>query len=493
MPKPSTKSGKLSSSGADRAFRKLLQVLPPEWKLLMVELKAFVYGNKIRSSEELLRVILLYCGQDLSLMELSLVMRLDNVVISGPGLSKRVNRCADFLEWLVKEAMGWEDLPLLPGGRRFLACDGTELSRPGPHLPRLRLHLCIDLVNLSFVQAQLTSSKQGETLKQFKFQSKDVVLGDRNFCRYKSLMYVKLDCGADVLARWHPSFHVYESSIMEKSLDLSEKLKDLETGSIITVPVCAKYSKLSHEKNKRELNGHLHIYRMTEEEAKRSQRTLFKNYKRKNRSLDPKTRFLSHFVILFTTLSPLELSAEAALALYRCRWQIELAIKSLKSLLNIEKLRANPHSRLAQVYIWGKFLYMLLIDHRVRTCFEQDWTNLGSIQRRCTPWRPTKLIKRQIDSILLRSHRWKPEKIAECAEVFAQKPRKNRPLQTLPAEVLRLAKLPPPSKPQFPASPQCSTASRTLRALPPPTRSTRPAQFVLLPSPVPQQLLLEFG
>jgi IS4 transposase len=43
-------------------------------------------------------------------------------------------------------------------------------------------------------------------------------------------------------------------------------------------------------------------------------------------------------------------------ALYRVRWQAELAIKRLKSLLDIDRLRAREHSALAELYLHGKLL-----------------------------------------------------------------------------------------------------------------------------------------
>jgi hypothetical protein len=487
MPKPSTDTKKRSSASVDRAFRQLLQVLPAEWKGLMSELGAFVYGNKIRSPEELMRVILLYCGPDLALLELSLVMRLGRVEISAQALDKRLKRCAQFLEWLVKEALGMEPVASVPEGRRYLACDGTELSRRGPHSARLRLHLCIDLLSLGFVQAQLTGVGQGETLKRFKFQAGDVVLGDRAYCRYQSVLYVVHDCGADVLVRWNPSFPVYESRDAEQPMDLQEMLQGKAQRSLTSFPVFIKYSKKSSVKNKRELSGYLHIYKMTKDEAERSQRKLLRNYKRKNRTLNPKNAFLSQFVILFTTVAPLELSTEGAIALYRCRWQIELAFKNLKTLLDIKKLRAHPDSQLARLYIWGKLLYLLLIDRKVRSCFEQDWTSLGSSQRRLTLWRPIKLIKRQLDATLLQSHRWKPQHIASCSEALASAPRLGRPLQTLPAKVLRLAVPSPLAPPQSKAPPHLPATSNIL-------------PFPLLPCPpspklahLPCQLFLDFG
>lgn len=50
---------------------------------------------------------------------------------------------------------------------------------------------------------------------------------------------------------------------------------------------------------------------------------------------------LSEWVLIFTSLPPELLSTTPASALYRVRWQVELVIKRLKSLLDVEGLRAH--------------------------------------------------------------------------------------------------------------------------------------------------------
>jgi DDE family transposase len=475
MPKPSTQSKKSKPNfpPVDKALSQLVQVLPRQWKSLMVELGAFYYGNRIRTPEQLLRAILMYCGMDLSLLELSLVMRFDGIEISRQGLCKRLNRCAAFLEWLNKETLGMQEPPALPEHRRFLACDGTELSRSSPHSPRLRLHLCIDLLSLRFVQVRLTMSKQGESLKKFEFRRGDVVLADRNFCRYQSVLYAKLDCGADLLVRWQSHFPVYESPSAEQPLSLHQKLQGQAEKSITSFPVWIKYSAKSKEKNKRELGGHLHIYRMTKDEAELSKRKLIKNGKRKNRTVSKEAEFLSQFVILFTTVPPSEISPEVAIALYRCRWQIELAFKNLKSLLHIEHFRTHPESQLTQVYIWGKLLYALLIDSKLRKALAQDWTSLSSPSRFLALWCPTRLAKRQLDASLLRAERWQLGALASRPKALAQSQHRRRALQTLPPALL----LPPSHQPQATSS----SCRASVVALHPPNASGH------------RQLLLNFG
>ena len=54
---------------ADTLFEELLQDLPPETVQLAREFKAFVRAKKVKTPEQLLRLVLLYCGLDKSLRE----------------------------------------------------------------------------------------------------------------------------------------------------------------------------------------------------------------------------------------------------------------------------------------------------------------------------------------------------------------------------------------------------------------------------------------
>lgn len=72
-----------------------------------------------------------------------------------------------------------------------------------------------------------------------------------------------------------------------------------------------------------------------EAEIKRLRRMAAKN----KRELDPRSLVAAEFVVLATSLDEIY-PADEILALYRLRWQIELAFKRLKSLLRIDKLPA---------------------------------------------------------------------------------------------------------------------------------------------------------
>jgi IS4 transposase len=66
-------------------------------------------------------------------------------------------------------------------------------------------------------------------------------------------------------------------------------------------------------------------------------------------------------LMLITSLDATDWPAERVLALYRRRWQVELAFKRLKSLLDLEALRAFD-SGLVSAWIHAVLLVALLID-----------------------------------------------------------------------------------------------------------------------------------
>lgn len=116
--------------------------------------------------------------------------------------------------------------------------------------------------------------------------------------------------------------------------------------------------------------------------------------------------------------------------------EFKLAIKRLKSLLDIDRLRAREHSALAELYLHGKLLYAWVLEKRARRRCDEDCNRLDQLHR-ATPWRVWKLLRQElaiaISGVLSRNmSRWHA-----CVEVMQERPRR-RQLQTLPDRVNRL-------------------------------------------------------
>src|SRR5262249_47267077 len=108
----------------------------------------------------------------------------------------------------------------------------------------------------------------------------------------------------------------------------------------------------------------------------------------------------------------------------------------MKSLINLNKLRAHRGSTLAEVYLYGKVLYLLLVEQGMRTTFGHAWGGLDG-ERAGTSWRLYKLLKARLDALLIAPWAWRPEAVPACFHVLMERPRKRK-LQHLPCRVVEL-------------------------------------------------------
>jgi len=145
---------------------------------------------------------------------------------------------------------------------------------------------------------------------------------------------------------------------------------------------------------------------------------------------------LAEWVLLFTTLPPALLPTATLAALYRVRWPVELVIKRLKSLLDINRLRAREHSALAALYLHGKRLYAAVLEKRARRRGGEDWKRLDR-PRRATPWRVWKRLRQELAIAISGVLTWNLSRWQACVELMQERPRR-RQLQTLPHRVNRL-------------------------------------------------------
>ena len=423
-------------SQVEQEFEQFLYALPADWEDMMRNLGAFTYAGKIQSPQELLRALFLYGGPDQSLREVAGTLTLHAERITDQAVWKRLQRCAPFLKALLQKMLPLDELPAVPQHLRFLACDGTTVQRPGATSSEYRLHLVINLVTLGLQEIHVTETKIGESLKHYRLHAGDVMVGEQGYCSYAGILDAVCQQHADVIVRWNHQRALYDPHNINCALDFCTILKTQAPGTIISRSVVLKYAETSKTKDQRTIHGTLHIYRMQEKEAQAARKKVSRKHQRKQRKISTKTLFLRQFVLVFTSLSPQVLCGETALAIYRCRWQIELAIKRMKSIIHIDKLRTKQHSKLAEVYLYSKLIYQLIVEHDIRTTFGYVWGTLDQ-ERQGTWWRCSKLLKARLDAILIAQWAWKAVRIHECFHVMLERPRKRK-LQCLPRRVVAL-------------------------------------------------------
>jgi IS4 transposase len=82
---------------------------------------------------------------------------------------------------------------------------------------------------------------------------------------------------------------------------------------------------------------------------------------RKQTRLDDRSLIAAGFLVLATSLPEAAFPAAEVLAVYRLRWQIELAFKRLKSLLHIDKIRTTTETG-ARCWLYAHLIVALLCD-----------------------------------------------------------------------------------------------------------------------------------
>jgi hypothetical protein len=275
------------------------------------------------------------------------------------------------------------------GSLSFVVIDGSTVQEPGATETTYRLHIAIDLINLRLRQVEVSTDKIGESLDHYALASGDVVLIDRGYNQPKSLVPF-IDQGGDIVLRYNAhSMNLYEADgqggVMK--IDWEKRLQSLEKqAGAIPVYLC-------HDKKRMACT--VHAVPLTAEKAAQARRKAKLRAQNKGRTAREKTLYLSEWVLILTSV-PVELvDTKTAAALYRVRWQVELVIKRMKSLLAIDQLRARKDSALAELYLHGKLLYAAVTEKIAQRCFARALTKLDG-PRELTPWRLYKTIAEDI-------------------------------------------------------------------------------------------------
>jgi len=406
-------------------FEDLLQDLPPETAQMAREFKAFVRAKKVKTPEQLLRVVFLYCGLDKSLREVAGTFTALYEAITDQAVAERLRACGPWVHAMLRRMLPLSPGDTLPAGRRFVVIDASSIQAPGATGTDHRLHIAMDLLSLQFVEVLVTDVHTGETLKHFTLRRGDVAVTDRGYAQCQG-MHAAVTQGADLIVRLNP-FSVVLSDALEAPLDLCVTLKrqHMETLRTLAVTLCAAGGQQA-------VRGWVHAYRLNAEQANRARQKCRQGHKKGTPQAE--SLFLAGWVLVFTTLAPAVLSPQTIMALYRCRWQVEIAIKRWKSVLAVDALRAKARSPLAEVWLHGKLLYALMLERRMRRQLGDSWGRLDR-ERIGTWWRLWGMLKDELAPMITGALFWKEDAWAACLKVLMERPRR-RTLQQLPPAAL---------------------------------------------------------
>jgi hypothetical protein len=411
----------------DTLFEELLQDLPSEVCLLARESKAFVRAKKVKTPEHLLRLVLLYCGLDKSLRTVAGVFTALYEPLTDQSVAERLRACGPWVKALLRQMLPLVPVAVLAEGRRLLVIDASTVQAPGATGTDHRLHLCLDLVSLEFIEVLVTDVHSGETLKHFALGPGDVVVADRGYAQPQGLS-AAVQQGAELIVRLNP-FSVVLTTPKGQPLVLGVALKHQPAETIRTLPVVIRSACGQHE-----VRGWVQAYRLSAEHANRARQQCRQRHKTGQPQAE--ALLLAGWVLVFTTLAPTVLAAATILAVYRCRWQVEIAIKRWKSVLDVDALRAKAGSPLAEVWLHGKLVYALMLERRMRRSLGDSWGRLDH-ERVGTWWRVWGMLKEVIAPLLTGALFWQEEAWVTCLQVVAERPRRRK-LQQLPPAAIDL-------------------------------------------------------
>ena len=337
-------------------------LLPEGWQAKARELGALRRGRGIADAATLLRVMLIHLAQGCGLRETAVRAQEGGLArVSDVAILKRLRGCGEWFKWMA-EGLRQKWLPEFPAAaatwqhRRVRLVDGTMVSEPGDTGSQWRLHYAIGVPALNCDEVILTGPREGETLKRFTVAGGDILIGDRGYAHPGGIASV-VARGGDVIIRTNlVTLPLCDAG--GARLDPLPYLRRLRVGQCGQWPVWVRA-------DKRLLAGRLCAVKKSVAAAQRARQRVLRESQRGGHRVRPETLEAAEYVFVFTTLAE-EVAAPVVMELYRGRWQIELAFKRLKSLVQLGHLK--KHDPLAAcAWLQGKLLVAFLLDALLET------------------------------------------------------------------------------------------------------------------------------
>jgi len=325
-------------------IEEIKKILPDEWESKARELGAMVRSRVIKCATNLLVLILLYVTSGKSIGGTSSILKSsEKIKMNKNAVYERLLKSESWVKWLSRNisvnAGLISERPEWLQYKRVLAVDtmkeeSVDLERTG-----WNLRYTMDIFSLEATEIKLTDEQTGEKLSNFEeIGWNDIIVGDRMYGTLKSIEYAESK-GADYVFRLKTdAFNLYDES--GKLVDMKKKIRRMRESAYKQFHLYYK----SHGELK---PLHICIYRKNETEIKESARDASENAK-----------FYGNYIIVATSLNE---SPAKIFELYRLRWQIELLFKRLKSIFNLDELKAKK-AEAVRVWFYCKLLLAAICE-----------------------------------------------------------------------------------------------------------------------------------
>ena len=318
---------------------------------------AFTRARQIKDAATLLRLALAYGACGMSLRETCAWAEAAGLAsLSDPSLIERLCKAAPWLGDIVAALIA--EQAKIPVGRwagyRLRALDATSICEPGADRTTWRLHVGYDLASGQVDHVELTDGRGAESLRRLHYQPGEIVLADRYYARPRDLRPV-LEQGGHFIVRtgWN-SLRLLQPDGSAFDLFAELAAQTEQEGEVsVRVDEGADFGE--------PLVLRLAIRRKTPQEAETEQKRLLKEAKKRGKTPDPRSLEAAKYILLLTSLPPAVFATTDVLALYRCRWQLELAFKRMKSLAGLDQLAAKK-PELARAWIYARLIAFLIAE-----------------------------------------------------------------------------------------------------------------------------------
>lgn len=335
----------------------LRQFLPAGWEEEARRTGALKRARGVAGAEALLRVLLIHLASGCSLAETAVRAQAAGLAqLSAVALFRRLQAAQDWLRWLADQERRLLVNSVPATSRRLRAVDATVVSEPGSTGTDWRIHYSINLTDLQCDFFELTDRHSGETWRRIPIEAGDVVLGDRLYAHPIGVRHV-VGSGGDVLVRlnWH-TLPLYTAG--GEKVDVFKVLRGLQPGAIRDWPSWVRPGLGAP------IAGRLIAVRRGEEATRRVRKKQDQRASKQQKQVSAKSRAAAKYFMVWTSLPPATPATEV-LEFYRCRWQIELSFKRMKSILGLGHLpKKDPAS--ARAWLHGKLLTSLLVERIIQ-------------------------------------------------------------------------------------------------------------------------------
>jgi hypothetical protein len=336
-----------------RDWEHLLQFMPENMDELAKSSGAVQRWRNVKSGDEYLRLILAYVAEDLSLRTTAGWSTQNELAeMQDTSILHRLRKSIPFLELVLSHLLNHRLHGERTDGPSFCIKDATVLSIPGSRGTDWRLHATYDPQSIRLTRVEITDKHGGERLDRDQYHTDEIVIADRGLAHSKG-MHAVAAADAFFLLRMHwQNIRLLDldGTLLNMDAILARAdVKDSETS--VLVPLDGKPA----------LRARLLVRPLPAAKAEIARRKLRKQARKKGRTVSATALKLAGYFCVLTTL-PEELApADVVFELYRIRWQIELFFKRAKSLLHLDRLRADD-PQLVRAYILGKLIEIALIS-----------------------------------------------------------------------------------------------------------------------------------